>query len=109
MNPANPEPSMAFPGRFQFGFAYHRLGMTHRWRSGGSTLRRVDPDHVWIGSEIRLAFKTDQIVWIDVLAEETVGQDINDLAASCETEADAEFRRLFPEAELAEPPTKPYE
>ncbi|SIO57985.1 hypothetical protein SAMN05444166_5538 [Singulisphaera sp. GP187] len=100
---------MAFPERFQFGFAYHRVGMTRLWRPSGSTLRRVDPDHLWTGSEIVLALKTDHIIWIDVLVEEQAGQDINDLSQACESAADAEFRRLFPDVDLAEPPKTAYE
>lgn len=100
---------MAVSERYQFGFAYHRLGATHRWRSGGSTLRRIDPAPPSVGMEVILAFETDRIVWIDVLATAGAGQDVNDLAPSCEAAADAEFRRRFPDAELAEPPSTAYE
>lgn len=96
---------MAFPERFQFGFAYHRVGMTDLWKPSGSTLRRVDPDHIWTGPEVILTLKTDRIIWIDVLAEEQAGQDIDSLAQVCEAMADAEFRRLFPGVELAPPPS----
>ena len=96
---------MAFPERYQFGFAYHRVGTTNLWRPSGSTLRRVDPARLWTGPEVLLALKTDQIVWIDVLTEEEkAGQDINDLAQTCEAEANAEFHRLLPDMELPEPP-----
>ncbi|WP_406694847.1 hypothetical protein V5E97_27770 [Singulisphaera sp. Ch08] len=95
---------MALPERFLFGFAYHRVGATNLWRPSGSTLRRADPDQRGAGPEAVLALKTEQIVWIDVLAEEKAGQDIDDLALSCEVNANAEFRRLFPNVELADPP-----
>ncbi len=100
---------MAVSERFQFGFAYHRLGITHRWRSGGSTLRRIDPAPR--GSAWRSSSRSRPIALsrIDVLATAGAGQDVNDLAPSCEAAADAEFRRRFPDVELAEPPSTAYE
>lgn len=94
---------MAFPERFLFGFAYHRFGPTNRWKPSCSTLRRIGPDHTWTGPEVRLSFQTDRIVWIDVATEEEAGRNINDLSQSCQGKADAEFRRLFPDKELAGP------
>jgi hypothetical protein len=92
---------MACPERFLFGFAYHRFGPTNRWKPSCWTLRRIDPDQPWMGPKVLLSFQTDRIVWIDVVVEGAAGQDINDLSQSCEEKADAEFRRLFPDKEMA--------
>jgi hypothetical protein len=94
---------MAFPERFLFGFAYHRVGPTNRWKPSCASLRRIEQDHTWTGPQVLLSLQTDHIVWIDVAAEEEAGRNINDLSHSCEERADAEFRRLFPDKELAGP------
>jgi hypothetical protein len=99
----DPEPIRPEPEKLQFGFGYHRVGSTHRWRPSGSTLRRRSSDQVWTGPAVFLAFQTDRIIWIDVLTEAEASQDINVVSSACEAKADAEFRRLFPDAELADP------
>jgi hypothetical protein len=83
-----------------FGFSYHRMGQTNRWRPGGSTLGRSAPEQVGTDPLVRLGQHSEHIVWIDVYTERPPEQGIDELSHSCETLADAEFRRLFPDAEL---------
>lgn len=102
---AAPAPSEALMPPLEtllFGFCYHRVGSTRRWRPSGSTLSRVTGPRV-AGPSVYLAFQTDRIVWIDVIADEVASQDVNLVSARCEARADAEFRRLFPHDELAAP------
>jgi hypothetical protein len=89
--------------RLIFGFAYHRVGRTDLWRSGGSTLGRIgwSAEHPERG--VRLAQHGDRIVWIDVVVDCSPDEDLNDISRACEDWADAEFCRLYPHAELVCP------
>lgn len=91
---------MADTEHLLFGFSYHQMGQTNRWRSGGSTLGRVDAKEFGAGPRVRLAQQSEHIVWIDVLTEKTADQDIDELSQACEALANAEFRKLYPNAEL---------
>jgi hypothetical protein len=66
-------------------------------------MARVGPGEPRPGPGVRLAQHGPQIVWIDVAVEDEAGRDINDLSCASEQQADAAFRKFYPDARLIGP------